>query len=218
MNRASGATANGTVVRIFDREVERPPIAHELPDQLAQIAEAQHDAPDPAGVKQPRWMGDEWLAVDLQQSFGDAIRDGAQAGGEASGQNSNGAINSSRLRHHRGALKIESHAHFTEPGCAHGTPQARLVFGIKQQETAAPGADQLASERAVTQRQLIIFIDRRVAHSRGALFLVLPMHLHQFGKTAQVAALESRLRLAPNLLDEMQILDHFLIPLAAARV
>src|SRR5438128_1757329 len=60
-----------------------------------------------------------------------------------------------------GALEVEAEADLAQAGVCHGFAQARLVFGVEQQEAAAAGADELAAQRPVAQRQPIPLINRR---------------------------------------------------------
>src|SRR4051794_41102365 len=76
-----------------------------------------------------------------------------------------GSINSSRLGHDGSALKIEPDPHFAQTGGTQGAAETRFVFGIEHQETTASGADQLAAQCAMTQREFIVLVDCRVAHS-----------------------------------------------------
>src|SRR3954454_11724343 len=96
--------------------------------------------------------------------------------------------------HQLRSLEIKTETHFLQSRLPHGMPQLRLVFlGVEHQEAAAAGADQLAAERAVGAREIVPFVDLRIAHAATARLLALPMLVHQPRELSQVTALQRAL-------------------------
>src|SRR3954453_12337919 len=53
------------------------------------------------------------------------------------------------------SLIIEAELDLGQAVAAHRRAQARLLLRVEEEETAAPGADQLAAERAIGHRQVV---------------------------------------------------------------
>lgn len=62
------------------------PVAHPLLDQLAQVADADHDPPPAVAGQQPELVKEEGLARDLDQRLGDIVHAITQARAEPSGE------------------------------------------------------------------------------------------------------------------------------------
>src|ERR1700733_15105606 len=111
-------------------------------------------------------------------------------------------------RQQRGAFVIEGEADFAQTFLLHGPTQSLAVLGEEQQEAAAAGADELASDGSVVAADLVPAVNAFVAGSGRALLLVQPVLMHQLAEAAGVALLQRVLDAVPKLLDKMEIIEH----------
>ena len=65
--------------------------------------------------------------------------------------------------------------------------------------------------RPLPRIKVIPLVDLVIAHLLRALLLVFPMDVHQLGEFDEVARFERLLALAPELFDEVQVVDHVFI-------
>src|SRR5262245_60555812 len=107
-----------------------------------------------------------------------------------------------------GAFEIEAEADLGQAGADHGVAQPGLVLGVEHQEPATAGTDQLATNRAVLERELIPFVDARVRHAAGSLLLMGPVLVHQLAELDQLAAFQRLEAAQSEILDIIQVLDH----------
>src|SRR5262249_35863594 len=91
------------------------------------------------------------------------------------------------LDHRFGALEVEAEAHLFEPLLQHGVEEPSLVLRVEHEKAAAAGADQLSAERPVAHGYIVPRVNFGVRNVARALFLVLPMLVHQLSKAWQVA-------------------------------
>src|SRR5260370_25728908 len=99
-----------------------------------------------------------------------------------------------------GPFKVKTEPDFSQACLEHGAAQTSLVFGVEEQEASAAGANQLAGEGAIRQRQSVPGVDLTIAHVRRALLLVLPVFRHQRSKLPEISCLQSLLTLQTELL------------------
>src|SRR5262249_51947654 len=112
------------------------------------------------------------------------------------------------LDHRLGALEIEAEAYFLEPLLEHPMQQPSLVLGVEHQKATTAGADQFAAQRAIAFGGLIPLVDPAVRHIARALFLLLPLLVHQFGKPRQVTLQKRNVASPAQFLDVVQIVDY----------
>ena len=86
--------------------------------------------------------------------------------------------------------------------------ELHLVVRIEHEEPPPAGADDFATERAIGHRAIVPRVDVVVAHAFRALLLSLPMHVHKPRELLQFTALECRLALFPEFLDEVKVVSH----------
>lgn len=113
-----------------------------------------------------------------------------------------------------GTFTIEFPANLRQTLALHRSPQAVLVFGVEQQKTAAAGPDELATESSVPACEFVTLIDGGIGNSSGAGSFPLPVDMQKFGEPVEIAGFKSILALISDLLCEMQVVDHHLIPSA----
>src|SRR4051812_6170078 len=86
------------------------------------------------------------------------------------------------LNENLGALEVEAEAHLAQPGLTHGVAQLRFLLGVKHQKASAAGADELPAQSAIVHGVGVPLVDLTVAHRTRALFLALPVHVHEAGE------------------------------------
>src|SRR5215471_4243393 len=113
----------------------------------------------------------------------------------------NMGIVGSLLGNDLGTLKVKMKPHFGQTGFSHDCAQPRLLVRVEHEKPASPGANQLAPDRAIAHAEIIPGIDVVIRHAGGSPPLDLPVLIEQPGEAGQVAGLQRRLGLEPELLD-----------------
>src|SRR5262249_3822293 len=112
------------------------------------------------------------------------------------------------LEHHLRPFVVETEADLAQTGPRQRPPQPGLVLGVEHEKAATAGPDQLAAQGPVLARQIVPAVDVAVAHPATALFLVLPVDVHQLPEGVQIPLLECFFAPKAQILDEMKIVDH----------
>ena len=103
-----------------------------------------------------------------------------------------------------GALVIEFEPDLLEADASHGGAEFGFVVGVKEEEAAAAGADEFAAEGAIGHGEIVCVVDGGIAHAAGALFLALPVDVHEAGEFVEVAGFEGVVALDAELFDEVK--------------
>ena len=90
----------------------------------------------------------------------------------------------------------------------HGRAQPFFILGKEHQKASAPCANQLAAHGAVIHGKVVPFVNSGIAHATGAVALVLPMLVHEFAKSRNVALFQRLPAAVAQLLHTVKILKH----------
>ena len=147
MRAPAGTEQYIAVERILNGDAERPSVSDRGLDLFAEVPEAQHHAIDALAPQEIELMEYEGPSGDREQRLGHPVGKGPEPGGETAGKYGNGQ--------HSGeddlcAFEVEAKAHLLQSRFRHGLAQQTAVGGVKHQEAAASGADQLAAHCTVT--------------------------------------------------------------------
>ena len=170
----------------------------------------------PLARSRRNWCAQKGLAVDLHQRLGDRLGHRAQARGQAAGQNGHG-------QHHECAttwLPSKSNRKRTSrrPAAVIARAQAGLVLRVEHEEAAAAGADQLAAQRAVVSVPSRTTRRSGIAHAAGRAFLCSQWTCISSANPRRSPLSSAALLSMAQFLHEVQVVDHALVVLPAARV
>src|SRR6266511_1590331 len=115
------------------------------------------------------------------------------------------------------ALVVEVEPDLGEALLRHRRAAQRPVLRAEAAEPTSPGAAELPAKRAVLHRGAVPAVDVLVRHALRALALAEPVLMHDPGVLPRVAPLEHVLRRVPELLRDVQVLEHRRVVLDAAR-
>ena len=208
------------VVAVADFHVAGGAVAEMAFDAIGKMPDAHDHPANAVTIEEIELMIDERAAVDVDQRLGRVSAGIAKPRAKAAGRMATGISSiiarCESLRHDLSFLQNQTGTALraTLPGQAAVKP--RFVAGVEHEESAAAGADQLSAEARRFAWRSDTSGRCRHCSCRRCVFSCGPSERSSIRQTLpRLAAFQRLLALVAKLLDEVEIIRHLLVALAA---